>query len=87
MPDTPPLFSGKYAVLHRILYRGIRRNAEQIPLLKWGKGGSLPPNGGRGIPDTPPPPTRGGMIDFKGKEGRGYAEDPLLHDRNISTNR
>lgn len=81
----PPLFSGKNAVLHRILSRGIRRNAEQIPLLKWGKGGLFRPYGGRGIPDTPPPPTRGGMIDFKGKGVGGIRITPH-HDQNISSN-
>jgi hypothetical protein len=28
------------------------------------------------MPDTPPPPTRGGMNDSKRKEGRGYTGYP-----------
>jgi hypothetical protein len=87
MQDTPPIHFKDYALLHRILCRGFRRSASRIPLFRWGKGGLFKPMGGRGIPETPPAPIRGGMIEFQRERGRGIPQTPPLHDRNISTNR
>jgi len=81
----PPVHFGKYALFHRILCRGIRRNAERISILRFRSRGLIRPTRGRGIPDTPPPPTWGGMIDFKRKVGRGYTADTPHHDRDVST--
>lgn len=49
-----------------------------LPESNMGEGGLFRPMGGRGLPDTPPPPWRGGMIDPECKRGRGVRETPPL---------
>ena len=81
MPDTPPLKTGMYAILHGSFWRWHRgRTVSPVPL-KSGNGGSVPAKGVRGLSDTPPPPCRGGLREFFPEHWGGVRDTPLPRTR------
>jgi len=81
MRDTPLLKNGIAHLLHT--FRAPFRNgvSGEIPLpcaySKMIGGGMIRLTGGRGLPDTPPPPCRGGLHKIKSNGRGGMAETPL----------